>query len=110
MWCPVAALRLNFLRLTFYSCLRVNKSGFYFVMVHHYKNSLLSLHTFIHHCTFCASLHVKTSPEERARERKKEREKGKKKGKKGKGKKEKEIGKKKGKKKGSRVAPRSRTE
>jgi len=30
-------------------------------MVHHYKNSLSSLHIFIHHCTFCASLHVKTN-------------------------------------------------
>ena len=28
----------------------------------HCPNSLLSLHISIHHCTFCASLHVKTSP------------------------------------------------
>ena len=49
----------------FYCCigLSVNKSGFYFFMVHHYKNSLSSLHSLLfHHCTFCASLHIKTSP------------------------------------------------
>ena len=28
----------------------------------HCTNSLSSLHISIHHCTFCASLHVKTSP------------------------------------------------
>ena len=28
----------------------------------HCANSLSSLHIWIHHCTFCASLHVKTSP------------------------------------------------
>ena len=28
----------------------------------HCTNSLSSLHTLSHHCTFCASLHVKTSP------------------------------------------------
>jgi len=27
------------------------------------QNSLSSLHIFVHHCTFCASLHVKTSPD-----------------------------------------------
>src|SRR6218665_2023320 len=26
------------------------------------QKSLSSLHIFVHHCTFCASLHVKTSP------------------------------------------------
>ena len=35
---------------------------FYFFMVHHCKNSLSSLHIFVHHCTLCASLHIKTSP------------------------------------------------
>src|SRR6218665_1631302 len=30
--------------------------------IHHCKNTLSSLHTFVHHCTFCASLHVKTCP------------------------------------------------
>jgi len=30
--------------------------------IHHCKNNLSSLHIFVHHCTFCASLHVKTSP------------------------------------------------
>jgi len=35
---------------------------FYLFMVPHYKNSLSSLHILVHHCTFCASLHVKTSP------------------------------------------------
>src|SRR6218665_1157039 len=45
--------------------LLLNMSGFYFFMIHHYKNSISSLHIFVHHCTFCASqrsLHVKTSP------------------------------------------------
>ena len=32
-------------------------------MLHHCKNILSSLHIFVHHCTFCASLHVKTSPD-----------------------------------------------
>src|SRR6218665_362766 len=27
--------------------------------IHHCKNTLSSLHIFVHHCTFCASLHVK---------------------------------------------------
>src|SRR6218665_1926103 len=35
----------------------------YFVLIHHCTNSLSSLHIFVHHCTFCASLHTKTSPE-----------------------------------------------
>src|SRR6218665_827622 len=30
--------------------------------IHHCKSSLSSLHIFVHHCTFCASLHVKTCP------------------------------------------------
>src|SRR6218665_2630154 len=30
---------------------------------HHCKNSFSSLHLFVHHCTFCASLHVRTSLE-----------------------------------------------
>src|SRR6218665_2770402 len=30
--------------------------------IHHCKNTLSSLHIFIHHCTFCASLHVRTCP------------------------------------------------
>jgi len=34
----------------------------YFVLIHHCINSLSSLHIFFHHCTFCASLHTKTSP------------------------------------------------
>jgi len=34
----------------------------YFFVIHHCKNSLSSLHIFVHHCTFCALLHVKTSP------------------------------------------------
>src|SRR6218665_1895779 len=32
-----------------------------FVLIHHCTNSLSSLHIFVHHCTFCASLHTKTS-------------------------------------------------
>src|SRR6218665_907788 len=35
----------------------------YFVLIHHCTNSLSSLHIFVHHCTFCASLHTKTSPD-----------------------------------------------
>src|SRR6218665_1213546 len=35
---------------------------FHFFLLHHCTNSLSSLHIFVHHCTFCASLHVKTSP------------------------------------------------
>ena len=34
----------------------------YFVLIHHCTNSLSSLHIFVHHCIFCASLHTKTSP------------------------------------------------
>src|SRR6218665_708507 len=35
-------------------------------LIHHCTNSLSSLHIFVHHCTFCASLHVKTSPDLRS--------------------------------------------
>ena len=35
---------------------------FHFFVIQHYKNHLSSLHIFVHYCTFCASLHVKTSP------------------------------------------------
>src|SRR6218665_856923 len=35
---------------------------FYFFLLHHCTNRLSPLHIFVHHCTFCASLHVKTSP------------------------------------------------
>jgi len=31
----------------------------YFVLIHHCTNRLSSLHIFVHHCTFCASLHVR---------------------------------------------------
>ena len=34
----------------------------YLFLVHHCTNSLSSLHIFVHYCTFCASLHTKTSP------------------------------------------------
>src|SRR6218665_989318 len=34
----------------------------YFALIHHCTSSLSSLHIFVHHCTFCASLHTKTSP------------------------------------------------
>src|SRR6218665_159363 len=37
--------------------------AFYFFLLDHCTNSLLSLHIFVHHCTFCASLHVRTSPD-----------------------------------------------
>jgi len=39
--------------------------AFYFFLLHHCTNSLSSLHIFVHHWTFCASLHVKTSPDSR---------------------------------------------
>src|SRR6218665_3969947 len=35
---------------------------FYFFSLHHCTDRFSSLHIFVHHCTFCASLHVKTSP------------------------------------------------
>jgi len=35
----------------------------YFLLIHHCTNSLSSLHISVHHCTFCASLHTKTSPD-----------------------------------------------
>src|SRR6218665_1649971 len=35
----------------------------YFFLIHHCTNSLSSLHIFVHHCTFCALLHTKTSPD-----------------------------------------------
>src|SRR6218665_613641 len=31
----------------------------YFFLIHHCTNSLSSMHIFVHHCTFCASLHTK---------------------------------------------------
>jgi len=34
----------------------------YIFLIHHCTNSLSSLQIFVHHCTFCASLHTKTSP------------------------------------------------
>src|SRR6218665_2828313 len=34
----------------------------YFFSILHCTNSLSSLHIFVYHCTFCASLHTKTSP------------------------------------------------
>src|SRR6218665_2553663 len=54
-------LILLVLYFTFYSYIL----AFYLFMVHHYKNSLSSLHIFIHHCTFSfiiahfhSSLHI----------------------------------------------------
>ena len=35
----------------------------YLFVIHHCKNRLSSLHIFVHHCTFCASVQVKTSPD-----------------------------------------------
>src|SRR6218665_1377635 len=46
------------LHLSFYSYIPVSR----FFLTHHYKNRFSSLHIFVHHCRFCASLHVKTSP------------------------------------------------
>src|SRR6218665_3963511 len=41
---------------------RNSKYAIYFFLIHHCTNSLSSLHIFVYHCTFCASLHTKTSP------------------------------------------------
>src|SRR6218665_984618 len=38
-------------------------NAIYLFLIHHCTNILSSLHIFVHHCTFCASLHTKTSPE-----------------------------------------------
>src|SRR6218665_2514721 len=35
----------------------------YFFLIHHCTNSPSSRHIFVHHCTFCASLHTKRSPD-----------------------------------------------
>src|SRR6218665_394414 len=46
-------------------CSRNNKyttHAIYFFLIHHCTNRLSSLHIFVHHCTFCASLHTKTNP------------------------------------------------
>ena len=42
----------------------VTTHGFYFFTIHHHHctNSHSLMHIFAHHCTFCESLHVKTSP------------------------------------------------
>src|SRR6218665_676532 len=42
--------------------LHVYLSVFHLFIIHHYKNRLSSLRIFLHHCTFCASLLVKTGP------------------------------------------------
>ena len=60
-WWPVLVVHL----ITFYSYIHIQV--FYFFVVHHYKNSLSSLHNyfrsslhiFVHHCTICTSLRVK---------------------------------------------------
>src|SRR6218665_3016420 len=39
--------------------------NFRMTFFHYCTNSLSSLHISSHHCTFCASLHVKTSPDRR---------------------------------------------
>jgi len=36
--------------------------AFYFFLLHYCTKNLSSLHIFVHHCTFCASLHVRASP------------------------------------------------
>jgi len=48
----------------------VNTAIFYFFppstpssYIRHCKNTLSLLHIFVHYCTFCASLHVITSPD-----------------------------------------------
>src|SRR6218665_25266 len=51
-------LFLVVLHLSFYSYIPV----FRFFIIYHYKKRFSSLHIYVHHCTFCASLHVKISP------------------------------------------------
>src|SRR6218665_485171 len=52
-----------FLHLALCSRVTVNTAHtIYFVLIHNCTNSLSSLHIFVHHCAFCASLHTKTSP------------------------------------------------
>src|SRR6218665_2300417 len=56
-------LFFTFLRLALCSRITINTPyAIYFFLIHHCTNSLSSLHIFVHHCTFCASLHTKTSP------------------------------------------------
>ena len=50
---------LRFFKICF---LLLHNSFSFLRKIHHYKKRFSSLHIFIHHCTFCASLHVKTSP------------------------------------------------
>src|SRR6218665_2916852 len=51
------------LRPTFYSHHIRLSFPLYFFLIPHCTNSISSLHIFVHHCTFCASLHVKASPD-----------------------------------------------
>ena len=54
------------IQMTFFTLLPLTLDSSYprnfFFSIHHCKNSHSSLHIFVHHCTFCASLHANTSP------------------------------------------------
>ena len=58
----IAKAGLQFLNDLFYQKISVHPAKFLNDPFCHCTNSLSSLHILIHHCTFCAQLHVKTSP------------------------------------------------
>ena len=59
----IAKAGLQFLNDLFCQKISIYPAKFPNDLFCHCTNSLSSLHISIHHCTFCASLHVKTSPE-----------------------------------------------
>src|SRR6218665_1104541 len=58
---PIHTRMLLFTFLHLALCSRNSEHAIYFFLIHHCTNSLSSLHIFVHHYTFCASLHTKTS-------------------------------------------------
>src|SRR6218665_2629921 len=58
----IAKAGLQFLKDLFIKKFLFIQPNFQMTFFCHCTNSLSSLHISIHHCTFCASLHVKTSP------------------------------------------------
>src|SRR6218665_1816601 len=58
----IAKAGLQFLNDLFYQQISLYPAKFPNGLFCHCTNSLSSLHISIHHFTFCASLHVKTSP------------------------------------------------
>jgi len=55
-------LQMTFLKIILHLSFYLYVPVSHFFVIHHYKSRISSLHIFVHHCTFCASLHVKTSP------------------------------------------------